>query len=415
MNLALENITPYSQLLPRELCGLGVIIDDAFSTDKLGDFLRIISLDVVSFMRTSTFLDSLKTSWEKEAKSHLKLLKKAEEKLIHRIQETYLEIAKRIHKANLKGLPIIIDLVHSIKDALEFRQAYGDPPFYLMALGMLNGLCNELLKRNHLDILNGLVRIERFSLNDPPFLPVSICNEEHAAFAELNAIFNIKNSDAAWLPWFLLQRAHECWSLSPKKVSAIQLSYSSQQASLKSSNQLNAYHFWNDLRKGKDGRELPYFFTWEPIIRLVKSMIRQILIHVNIQIGKTPIPDKIHSIVLLLDGDVVCLKVNLSNNEPASVYQLKQLSFGSAPFRFIHTLIENPGKTIQTSEISNTQSVSKFFERTSLKGVLVDIFISSHTNRTVTFHANEILFSEINQKVKLALEELLPTLKPYEI
>lgn len=413
MNLALENITPYSQLLPRELRGLGVIIDDAFSTNKLGDFLRIISLDVVSFMRTSTFLDSLKTSWEKEAKSHLKLLKKAEEKLIHRIQETYLEIAKRIHKANLKGLPIIIDLLHSIKDALEFRQAYGDPPFYLMALGMLNGLCNQLLKRNRLDILNGLVRIERFSLDDPPFLPESICNEEHAAFAELNAIFNIKNSDAAWLPWFLLQRAHKCWRVLPKQISITQLNYSTQQASLKSSNKLNACHFWNDLRKGKDGREQPYFFTWEPIKRLIKSIIRQIFIHINTQRDQSTIPDKIHSIVLLLDGDVVCLKVNLSNNEPALVYQLKQLSFGSAPFRFIHTLLENPGKTIKTSEISNTQSVSKFFERTALKGILADIFISSHTNRTVTFHSKEILFTEIDERAKLALEELLPTLKPY--
>ena len=118
MNLALENIPPYSQLLPRELRGLGVIIDDAFRTDNICDFLRIISLDVVSFMRTSTFLGSLKTFWEKEAKRHLKLLKKAEEKLILRIQETYLEIAKRIHKANLKELPSIIDLLHSIEDSI---------------------------------------------------------------------------------------------------------------------------------------------------------------------------------------------------------------------------------------------------------------------------------------------------------
>ncbi len=412
MNLALENITPYSQLLPRELRGLGVIIDDAFSTDKLGDFLRIISLDVVSFMKTSTFLNSLKTSWEKEAKSHLKLLKKAEEKLIHRIQETYLEIAKRIYKANLKGLPIIIDLLHSIEDALEFRQAYGDPPFYLMALGMLNGLCNELLKSNRLDILNGLLRIERFSLNDPPFLPESICNEEHAAFAELNTIFNIKNSDAAWLSWFLLQRAHECWRLLPKKVSAIQLSYSSQQAALKSSNQLNAYHFWNDLRKGKDGREQPFFFTWEPIKRLIKSMIRQIFIHINTQRDQSTIPDKIHSLILLLDGDVLCLKVNLSNNE-SLVYQLKKFNFDSEPFKFIVTLLNNPGKTIHLSTISLSKSASKFFERTALKGVLADIFISSHTNSTVTFHSKEMLFSEIDQRTQLALEELLPTLKLY--
>jgi hypothetical protein len=412
MNLALENITPYSQLLPRELRGLGVIIDDAFSSDKLGDFLRIISLDVVSFMKTSTFLDSLKTSWEKEAKSHLKLLKKAEEKLIHRIQETYLEIAKRIHKANLKGLPIIIDLLNSIEDALEFRQAYGDLPFYLMALGMLNGLCNELLKRNRLDILNGLVQIERFSLNAPPFLPKSICNEEHAAFAELNAIFNIKNSDAAWLPWFLLQRAHECWRVLPKQISITQLNYSTQQASLKSSNHLNACHFWNDLRKGKDGREQPYFFTWEPIKKLIKSIIRQIFIHINTQRDQSTIPDKIHSLTLLLDGDVLCLKVNLSNNE-SLVYQLKKFNFDSEPFKFIVTLLNNPGKTIHLSTISHIKSASKFFERTALKGVLADIFISSHTNRTVTFHSKEMLFSEIDHRAQLALEDLLPTLKLY--
>lgn len=412
MNLAVENITPYSQLLPRELRGLGVIIDDAFRTDKLCDFLRIISLDVVSFMRTSTFLCSLKTSWEKEAKRHLKLLKKVEEKLILRIQKTYLEIAMRIHNAKLNGLPIISDLLKSIEDALEFRQAYGDPSFYMMALGMLNGLCNELLKRNQLDLLNGLVRIERFSLNDTPFLPESICNEEQAVFAELNAIFNMKNSDATWLPWFLLQRAHECWRVSPKEISTIQLSYSSQQASLKSSNQLNAYHFWNDLKKGKDGREQPYFFTWKPIKRLIESMIRQILIHINAMIGQTTISEKIHSIILLLDGDVLSLKVNLSNNE-SSVYQLKKFNFDSAPFKFIGTLLNNPGKTINLSTISNTQPVSKFFERTALKGVLVDIFISSHTNRTVTFHSKEMLFTEINERAKLALEKLLPTLKLY--
>lgn len=413
MNLALENITPYSQLLPRELRGLGTIIDDAFSTDKLCDFLRIISLDVVSFIRTSTFLGSLITSWEKEAKSHLKLLKKAEGKLILRIQKTYQEIAKRIHNANLNRLPIINDILNSIEDALEFRQAYGDPSFYMMALGMLNRLCNELLKHNRLDILSRFVRIESFPLRDKPFLLESICNKEHADFAELNAIFNIKNSDATWLPWFLLKRAHECWRVLPKQISTIELSYSSQQESLKSSNQLNACHFWNDLRKGKDGREQPYFFTWEPIKKLIKSMIRQIFIHINTQKDQSTIPDKIHSLTLVLDGDVLCLKVNLSNNESSIVYLLKQLHFDSAPFKFIDTLLNNPGKTIHLGKISNTQSVSKFFERTALKGALVDIFISSHTNRTVTFHSNEILFKEINEREKLALEELLPKLKLY--
>lgn len=412
MNLALETIPSYSQLLPKELRGLGVIIDDAFRTDNLCDFLRIISLDVVSFMRTSTFLGSLKTFWEKEAKRHLKLLKKAEEKLILRIQETYLEIAKRIHNAKLNGLPIISNLLNSIEDALEFRQAYGDPSFYMMAFGMLNGLCNELLKCNHLDVLNGLVRIESFSLNDKPFLRASICYEEHTDFAELNTSFNMKNSEEPWLPWFLLQRAHECWRMLPKQISTIQLSYSSQQASLKSSNQLNACHFWNDLRKGKDGREQPYFFTWEPIKRLIKSIIRQIFIHINTQRDQSTIPDKIHSLILLLDGDVLCLKVNLSNNE-SLVYQLKKFNFDSEPFKFIDTLLNNPGKTIHLSTISNTKSASKFFERTALKGVLADIFISSHTNRTVTFHSKEMLFSEIDQRAQLALEKLLPTLKPY--
>jgi hypothetical protein len=412
MNLALENTTPYSQLLPRELRGLGAIIDDAFNTEKLCDFLRIISLDVVSFIQTSTFLDSLKTFWEKEAKKYLKLLRKAEERLILRIQETYLEIAKRIHNANLNGLPIISDLLNSIEDALKFRQAYGDPSFYMMALGMLNGLCNELLKRNRLDILNGLVRIEHFSFNDKSFFRAFTFYEEHTDFEELNAIFNMKDSDAPWLPWFLLQRAHECWRVLPKQISSIQLSYSSQQESLKSSNQLNAYHFWNDLRKGKDGREQPYFFTLEPIKRLIKSMIRQIFIHINTKRDQATIPDKIHSIILLLDGDVLCLKVNLSNNE-ASVYQLKKFNVDSAPFRFIKILLKNPGKTIPLGDISNTQSVSKFFERTCLKGVLSEIFFSKPTKHAVVFHTNEILFPEIDQRAKLALEELLPTLKLY--
>lgn len=69
-------------------------------------------------------------------------------------------LSDRIHSQNLSEHPRVKHLLRSIQDALFFRQAYGNPPFYVVALGMLNGLCRELINQNRLDVLDKIAVIE---------------------------------------------------------------------------------------------------------------------------------------------------------------------------------------------------------------------------------------------------------------
>ena len=147
MTQAIDPPLRYTTLRPRHLCGLGLIFDHAITTKDLPSFFRIVGHYIVDFFAKSTYLKTLRISWEKAVKHHLSLMKKAERKLVQKIRHVYLELSHRIFAANLSQEAWITGYLKFIDDILSFRYSCGNTPFYSIALGMLNGLCNELLKK----------------------------------------------------------------------------------------------------------------------------------------------------------------------------------------------------------------------------------------------------------------------------
>ena len=80
---------------------------------------------------------------------------------------------------------------------------------------------------------------------------------------------------------------------------------------------------------------------------------------------------------------------------------------------FIKAILKRPGEKINLKSIPCFQSISKLIQRTNLKGILAEIFVPYRKNGVVMLYASEILFSELKEKEKLMIYELLPNLKPY--
>lgn len=413
MTLTEESSNSYSRLLPWKLRGLGVIIDDAVATKDLVELLRIICHDFVILIKNSPILRPLRISWDKDAKKQELLVKKAEKKLITSIRNAYHELACRIHSQNLSEDPFIKHFLCSIQDALFFRQAYGNPPFYVIALGMLNGLCRELLNRDRSDILDKIAEVEYSPLPHRKPIKATFCNKEVCEFLELKQAFALENSNALWLPWLLLQCVHECWFMPTKKISQIQLKYSSEKKSLKSTEHWGFYNYWNALKITREKSSQSQLFTKELMIGLIKAICRQLFVYTSNIDAQDDNSEKIHSLALKLDGDLLSLIVNWKNTSKPSIYMLKQLRFGGAPFKFIQTLLQKPGKTIHLNGITDSQSVANLLDRTCLKGILANIFIHN-SNATAKLYAKEILFVELPERQKLEFKEFLPTLKLYE-
>src|ERR1700678_2683076 len=97
MNLTVENTVPYSKMLPWDLRGLGVILDDALTSKSLAEMLSILCQDFVAFIKNSASLNSLRINWEKDIKKQINLVRKTEAKLIFKIRNTYEKLAKRVH------------------------------------------------------------------------------------------------------------------------------------------------------------------------------------------------------------------------------------------------------------------------------------------------------------------------------
>lgn len=409
MNLTAESTISNAHLLPSNIRGLGVIFDDAFSTSRTRDILGIVSQDLVAFIRGNTFPKHLRMQWESDIKKNITQLKKAERKLIHQLQKVYKKIHERLTDTDLLIVPIIAGQLQAAEEALFFRKEYGQPTFYSMALGYLNGLCSELLKLNREDLLEGLVTIDYSSAQKPRILH-PLCYKEAAELSAINQHFNIHNSDVSWLPWFIFQMIKNCWTLPQKRLEQLPLDYSSQEASLKSSRRLNFGNFWNDLHIGKRGFGSPTMLTGERIQSLIKSMRRQLLVYNATQNDVTP-TDQIHSISLELNGEVLCLVVKQGNE--ILRYLLKRLQYDSAPYKLISSLLNHPGKKFHLKDgISDSQSTANLLKRLALTGTLADIFITN-TNLTATLFFKEALFSELPARHQLALKELLPQLKPY--
>lgn len=409
MNLKTESTISNAHLLPSNIRGLGVIFDDAFSASRTRDILGIVSQDLVAFVRGNTFPQPLRMQWESDIKKHFTQLKKAEKKLIHQLQKVYQKIHERLAHTNLLAVPIIARQLKVAEDALQFRKKYGQPPFYSMALGFLNGLCSELLKLNREDLLEGLVTIDYASVQKPRILQ-TLCYKEAAKLNELHQHCNIDNSDVSWLPWLIFQMIKNCWTLPQKRVEQLRLDYSSQEASLKSSRRLNFGNFWSDLQKGKKDFGNPTMLTGERILSLIKSMRRQLLVYNATQNAEQP-SDQIHSISLTLNGEFLCLVVKQGNE--ILRYLLKRLQYDSAPYKLISSLLNHPGKKFHLKDgISDSQSTANLLKRLALTGTLADIFITN-TNLTATLFFKEALFSELTARHQLALKELLPQLKPY--
>lgn len=409
MNLTAESTISNAHLLPSNIRGLGVIFDDAFSTSRARDILGIVAQDLVVFIRGNTFPQPLRMQWESDIKKHITQLKKAEKKLIHQLQKVYQKIQERLAHTDLLAVPIIAGQLKAAEDALQFRKEYGQPTFYSMALGYLNGLCSELLKLNREDLLEGLVTIDYSSAQKPRILQ-PLCYKEAAKLNELNQYCNIDNSDVSWLPWFIFQMIKNCWTLPQKRVEQLPLDYSTQEASLKSSRHINFGNFWNDLQIGKRGLGNPTMLTGERIQSLIKSMRRQLLVYSATQ-NTLPSPDQIHSISLELDGENLCLVIK-RGTEPTR-YLLKRLQYKKAPYKLIYSLLISPGKEIHLKDgISDSQFAANLLKRLALTGALADIFIAS-TSWTATLFFREVLFSELTERHQLTLKELLPQLKPY--
>lgn len=413
MRLTVESSNSYSRLLPWKLRGLGVIIDDAIASKDLVELLRIICHDFVIFIKNSPVLGPLRISWEKDAKKQELLIKEAERKLMTSIRKAYHELACRIHSQNLSEDPFIKHFLYSIQDALFFRQAYGNPPFYVIALGMLNGLCRELLNQDRSDILDKIAEVEYSSQPHRKPIKATFCDKEVYKFLELQRAFALENSNALWLPWLLLRSIHECWFVPAKKMSQIELKYSSQKESLKSTGHWAFYNYWNALKAIREKSGQSQLFTEELMIGLIKAICRQLFVYTSSPDAQVDNPEKIHSITMKLDGDLLNLIVNWNSNSKPSIYMLKQLRFDGAPFKFIQALLKRPGETIPLNGITDSQSVANLLDRTRLKGILANIFIHN-SNATAKLYAKEILFVELPERQKLEFKEFLPTLKLYE-
>ena len=413
MRLTVESSNSYSRLLPWKLRGLGVIIDDAIATKDLVELLRIICHDFVIFIKNSPVLRPLRITWENDAKKQELLIKKAEKKLIISISKAYDKLAYRIHDENLSEDPFIKHFLCSIQDALFFRQAYGNPPFYVIALGMLNGLCRELLNRDRSDILDKIAEVEYSPQPHRKPIKATFCNKEVYEFLELQRAFALENSNTLWLPWLLLRSMHECWFMPAKKMSQIELKYSSEKESLKSTGHWAFYNYWNALKAIREKSGQSQLFTEELMIGLIKAICRQLFVYTSTPDAEVDNLEKIHSIALKLDGDLLNLIVKWNDSSKPSIYILKQLRFEGAPFKFIQALLKRPGKTILLNGITDSQSVANLLDRTHLKGILANIFIQN-SNTTATLYAEEILFLELPERQKLEFQEFLPTLKLYE-
>lgn len=339
MNLKNETTILHSRTLPWDIRGLGVIFDDALSATRSRDVLGIISRDLVTIVKSDIFPVTLREEWENGIKKQFAMFKKAQKKLILQIQKTYQKISQRIIEENLSDQPVVAAFLKSIDEIFHFRKKYGHPPYYMMALGFLNGLGNELLKLNRGNILHGLGNIDH---SDPhkPYLVDSLCNKELAVFAELSRNFSLDNADVSWLPWLIFQRIKDCWVLPPKRFEKIKLNYSSQKESLKSFHLVSFYNFWSDLKSGKENFNSPNILTNVRIHSLVRSMIRQLHVHTasNTKMAK----GYIRSISLELDGEVLCLLVK--GEQESTFYLLKRLQYDKSPHKLINLLLKNPGK-----------------------------------------------------------------------
>lgn len=98
----------------------------------------------------------------------------------------------------------------------------------------------------------------------------------------------------------------------------------------------------------------PQLFTKEYIMGLVKAICRQLLVHTSSQANQVDDSEKIYSVALKLNGDMLNLIVKWNNGSKPSTYILKQLRFAYAPFKFIQALLKSPGRTIPRNEISDS-------------------------------------------------------------
>lgn len=278
---------------------------------------------------------------------------------------------------------------------------------------MLNGLCRELINRGRSDILDKIAEVEYSPLPHRQPLKATFCNKEVYEFLELRRAFVLENSNALWLPWLLLHSMHECWFMPAKKMAQIQLKYSSQKKSLKSTEHWSFYNYWNALKITREKSSQPQLFTKELMIGLIKAICRQLLVYTSNIDAQDDNSEKIHSLALKLDGDLLSLIVNWKNTSKPSIYMLKQLRFGGAPFKFIQTLLKRPGETCHLNRITDSQSVANLLDRARLKGILANIFIQN-TNTAATLYAEEVLFLELPERQKFEFKEFLQTLKLYE-
>src|SRR5690606_28060195 len=97
-----------------------------------------------------------------------------------------------------------------------------------------------------------------------------------------------------------------------------------------------------------------------------------------------------------------------------STYILREFEPGSDPLMFVQALLKNPGIKININAIPCVYSISKLIERTNLKGILANIFIPYRKKGVAVLPTKEILFSELSEKDKISIHELLSELKPYE-
>jgi hypothetical protein len=143
-------------------------------------------------------------------------------------------------------------------------------------------------------------------------------------------------------------------------------------------------------------------------------MIRQIFVQESVQDTSASPQDEIYSLALEVQSEELRLIVKRCDSSTPITYILKEFDPGSDPHMFIQTLLKKPGIKTIIEEIPCFCSIAKLVERTNLKGILANIFIPYRKKGVVVLPAKEVLFSDLSEKNKISIHELLSELKPYE-
>lgn len=417
-----------SPTLTGELSALPHLVDVAQKKHEQYDFFEHLCCFVIPFLSKLNALQPLRSLWEDERKKHQKEKIKFEHQIVSEIQNAYELLQNRICEDDFETSNGVLKELSDIQQILKTGGDVYSPQYYEVAACKLVQICYDLLKHQHL--ISDIIEIDTLTKYNPA-LPtttfikgfqgsqISFC-QSLREFYKFQGNTCREYPEAIWVVWERLYVAYLAWHLPESYFKRPGFESGTLKKIQKSNSLFRLKCCWDEMQRIRF--RLPpsegdsCFFLPSDYLRYLNSLVSEIVCWNGLKDKQPSITKKTnqkayYSIELWLESNELRLTIEHEECGEKEVLVLHSFREDSTAFRFIQSLMKNPGKEVNLRDFDEgDQSVAKILRNIKINDPLRKLLFSGSTKYKATLKQTRVILEEHPKKTAVVTTEYIKNL-----